>query len=187
MATYIPSFTSAREETNPHINLHKPKSISLSFSSFSHHDNIPKVETSHGGKNIVIPSFEIRESRDDYFLEGEFPGVGSEEHIKAEWTASRTLLVEANVPQVDLEEEWGIVLARTNTSADTKWNEPPSLHEWTRERHTGHFLRTFTFPHDVQQETLKARLTNGLLKMVVSKDTPVKEPQQVPIEITEGL
>jgi HSP20 family molecular chaperone IbpA len=43
------------------------------------------------------------------------------------------------------------------------------LREWLSDRHTGELQRSFTFPHDVDTENLKARLSNGLLKILATK------------------
>ena len=41
---------------------------------------------------------------------------------------------------------------------------------WLNERHTGALQRRrFTFPHVVDPETVKARLSRGLLKILVPK------------------
>ena len=40
---------------------------------------------------------------------------------------------------------------------------------WLNERHTGALHRSFTFPHDVDPDRMRARLNHGLLKILVPK------------------
>lgn len=43
------------------------------------------------------------------------------------------------------------------------------LRFWLSERHTGVLQRSFTFPHDVDTESMRARLRDGLVKILVPK------------------
>ncbi|KAF1345793.1 hypothetical protein BDV97DRAFT_28385 [Delphinella strobiligena] len=188
---------------------HKPSSwFDLPFTPFIHQSSEPRLITSHGDKHTIAPLFDVRETSEAYFLEGEFHGVSTTEDIKVEWTGPRTISIEANVSRVDLETEWGIE-TEPKTRAPEEENGRPAepkrtasgksrkdqkarlkdrsaVRQWTCERHVGHYLRTFTFPHDVEQESVKARLSQGLLKMMILKKEATKEVQRVPIDITEG-
>lgn len=183
----------------------------LPFAPFIHQSSEPRLVTSHGDKHTIAPLFDVRETPEAYFLEGEFHGVSTTEDIRVEWTGPRTISIEANVSRVDLETEWGIdIEPKTKGKApeeedgrpaepkrtasgksgkdqkQAKFKDQSAIRQWTSERHVGHYHRTFTFPHDVKQESVKARLSQGLLKMMILKKEATKEAQRVPIDITEG-
>lgn len=45
----------------------------------------------------------------------------------------------------------------------------PVVREWLSERRVGHYQRTFTFPTDVDASAIRARLGQGLLRVLVPK------------------
>jgi HSP20 family molecular chaperone IbpA len=57
---------------------------------------------------VFLPNFDIRETDDAYYLEGEFPGVRDRDSIFIEHLGSRGLLIEARSKKLDLSREWGI-------------------------------------------------------------------------------
>lgn len=63
-----------------------------------------------GHIRISSPSFDIRETDDAYYLEGEFPGVRDPNAIFIERLGSRALLIEARATKLDLKQEWGVEL-----------------------------------------------------------------------------
>lgn len=63
----------------------------------------------------------------------------------------------------------------------TRYVAPP-LRTLASERHTGEVKRVFSFPEDVDHDSLKARLNQGLLRVMVTKVEPMK-PKPVPIEV----
>jgi HSP20 family molecular chaperone IbpA len=71
---------------------------------------------------------------------------------------------------------------------DGEHHKGPQVRDWLCERRTGHYQRTFTFPAEVDISGVKARLGQGLLRVMVPK---VKESEiqakKVPIENVEGL
>ncbi|KAF2182565.1 HSP20-like chaperone, partial [Zopfia rhizophila CBS 207.26] len=93
------------------------------------------------------PDFDVRETEWAYFLEGEFPGIKDRDSIRLEWVDYRTLAIETRIPRIDLAEEW----------------------EWLSERRVGLYQRTFTFPADVDASQVRARLGQGLLRILVPK------------------
>jgi HSP20 family molecular chaperone IbpA len=135
-----------------------------------------KAAGEQGDHPSFAPNFDVRESADYYFLEGEFPGVANKNDIHIEWVGRRTLVIEVRVARLDEEAEWGISLKPTEYMSE---NEDGGSHrherrnlklrEWLNDRHTGELQRSFTFPHDVDTENLKARLSNGLLKILATK------------------
>ncbi|EXJ64892.1 hypothetical protein A1O7_01231 [Cladophialophora yegresii CBS 114405] len=57
----------------------------------------------------------------------------------------------------------------------------PEQQYWISERHVGEFTRSFSFPHRVNQEGVKASLKNGILNIVVPK-APAHESRRIAIE-----
>ncbi|KAF2139888.1 uncharacterized protein K452DRAFT_289271, partial [Aplosporella prunicola CBS 121167] len=56
----------------------------------------------------------------------------------------------------------------TNTNTNTN-HAGLLVREWLSERRLGHYQRTFTFPTDVDAAAIRARLGQGLLRVVVPK------------------
>ncbi|CAI9627179.1 unnamed protein product [Alternaria burnsii] len=50
--------------------------------------------------------FELRETSEAYFLEGEFPGISGGTAIKVHWLDERTLRVKGIIHKTDLKTEW---------------------------------------------------------------------------------
>jgi len=59
-------------------------------------------------EHVFLPNFDIRETADAYYLEGEFPSVRDRDSIFIEHLGSRGLLIEARSKKLDLSREWGI-------------------------------------------------------------------------------
>ncbi|ETI28840.1 hypothetical protein G647_01292 [Cladophialophora carrionii CBS 160.54] len=59
--------------------------------------------------------------------------------------------------------------------------QQPEQQYWITERHVGEFTRSFSFPHRVNQEAVKASLKNGILSIVVPK-APAPESRRIAIE-----
>jgi len=152
----------------------------LRLHSGSHHDN--------RGEPILAPDFDVRESNGYYFLEGELAGIASKDKLSIEWVGRRTLLIEATVDKVDEEAEWGVRLQSSPEGTEARNSSDPERHEshsgkhqsekrmhgkplrvWMNERHTGALQKSFTFPCDVDAEHMRAKLTNGLVKILVPK------------------
>jgi len=148
---------------------------------------------------MTAPNFDVRESANYYFLEGEFPGIGSKSDIHIEWVGHRTLVVEARVAKLDEEAEWSISHGRSDNKSDKEGSgvatengygfgherKGKELRELLHDRHRGKLQRSFTFPYKVDAENLKARLSNGLLKMLVTKSTPEEGEPRKRIEIED--
>ena len=159
----------------------------LRLRSNSHHD-------SHG-EPMIAPDFDLRESDGYYFLEGELAGIASKDDLNIEWVGRRTLLIEATVNKVDEEAEWGIHLqssplsprtveiegAEARNSGEPERHESHNKHQREKrihgkalrvlmnERHTGALQKSFTFPCDINAEQMRAKLTNGLVRILVPK------------------
>jgi len=129
-----------------------------------------------------LPRFDVRETTDAYFLEGEFPGIQSKDDLVLEWSSDWTLTVSANIQRLSPATEWG---SKWHSAYD-ELHEPVAIHAkhdaqhhaaskmettrtWLFERTTGNFLRSFTFAHEVNQDGLRAKLEQELLKVLVPK------------------
>jgi len=78
--------------------------------------------------------------------------------------------------------------AESEPKPDGEHHKGPQVRDWLCERRIGHYQRTFTFPAEVDISGVRARLGQGLLRVMVPK---VKESEiqakKVPIENVEGL
>jgi len=76
------------------------------------YDTLRSAHRHHGHseaeESVAFPNFDIRETADAYFLEGEFPGIRDPNSIFIERLGTRGLLVEARSTKLDLEKEWGV-------------------------------------------------------------------------------
>ncbi|KAK8162589.1 hypothetical protein IWX90DRAFT_487347 [Phyllosticta citrichinensis] len=145
-------------------------------------------------RDALAPDFDVRETDSAFYLEGELPGIASTSAIRLHWIDRRTLTIEATVEKVDLEAEWGLLRPIRGTSvqsssdgddmvvdkspavegvveANAVEDKPskPVVREWLAERRCGQYQRTFTFPTDVDAEAIRARLGQGLLRVLVPK------------------
>ncbi|KAL3489142.1 HSP20-like chaperone [Aspergillus germanicus] len=62
-----------------------------------------------------------------------------------------------------------------------KKSPTPAYKFWATERSVGEFHRTFTFPTRVDQESVKASLTNGILSVVLPKE-PTPQLKKIRVE-----
>jgi HSP20 family molecular chaperone IbpA len=68
----------------------------------------PPLRRDHGHDSVYTPDFDLRETSDAYFLDGEFPSIQGRDAINLQWIDARTLRVEGTVYKVDLKKEWGV-------------------------------------------------------------------------------
>jgi len=156
-------------------------------------------------EHLFTPNFDIRETADAYYLEGEFPSVRDRDSIFIENLGSRGLLIEARSKKLDLGREWGIDthLAEEPSEAravkTVKWKEskggkdqeggeqPAGLRvrDCLSERPVGCLQRSFTFPEPVDFKNLKARLKDGLLRVRVPKMAGASGADRFAIEFDE--
>jgi HSP20 family protein len=57
-------------------------------------------------KRNLSPNFDVRETAEAYFLEGEFPGINGAHALKVEWLEGNSLRVTGHIYKTDLEAEW---------------------------------------------------------------------------------
>ena len=139
------------------------------------------------------PRFDVRETKDSFLLDGELPGV-RQENIEIEFSDPHTLVVKGRVGETDestsnsnyhhptVEEEGaGDKSSETNESSSTAVqksqaqapakSQEPDYKVWFSERRTGSFHRTFTFPVRANQDGVRASLKDGILSIVVPKES----------------
>lgn len=156
------------------------------------------------------PRFDVRVLDDTFFLEGEFPGVESSDQIELSTIDSNILIVTANVSRLDVVTEWNLDNV-PNVPTATPGNEEVSRHGsetgesleprqqvkqtksavkepsiWISERKIGRLQRSFSFPSTVDFTTMRARLGNGILKIMVRQfpNSNAKNVRNIPIERT---
>ncbi|KAL1993013.1 hypothetical protein VTN49DRAFT_3770 [Thermomyces lanuginosus] len=142
------------------------------------------------------PRFDVRETKDSYLLDGELPGV-RQENIEIEFSDPHTLVIKGRVSETNeatsnsnsnyhpptVEEEGaGDKSSETNESSSSTAvqksqaqspakSQEPEYKVWLSERRTGSFHRTFTFPVRVNQDGVRASLKDGILSIVVPKES----------------
>lgn len=57
-------------------------------------------------KRDLCPNFDVRETNEAYFLEGEFPGVSGPHAVRVEWLDGNSLRVTGHIYKTDLEADW---------------------------------------------------------------------------------
>jgi HSP20 family protein len=106
------------------------------------------------------PTFDMKETKDAYQLEGELPGVKLD-NIDIEYVDAHTINIKGHTE-------------RTSKVDEGSW--------WMTERSTGDFRRTFSFPSAVDQEKTRAQLKDGVLSVTVPKVAPTFDAKKVTVE-----
>ncbi|KAI9851078.1 MAG: hypothetical protein M1838_004510 [Thelocarpon superellum] len=158
-----------------------PKSLVHYFNRGEMSANERKVQ-----RGVLSPDFDIRETDSHYFLEAELPGLEDKSAINMEWTSSRTLVVEGQMERPKLAAMWkehaqdGGALHRCpkcdDEAKDDKDHEREHDHTsedgskfLLDERKIGPYRRAFSFPVDVDQSAMRAKLRVGLLEIKIPK------------------
>jgi HSP20 family molecular chaperone IbpA len=68
----------------------------------------PQLRRNHSDESIYTPDFDLRETSDAYFLDGEFPGIQGRGAIHLQWMDGRTMRVQGTVHKLDIKTEWGV-------------------------------------------------------------------------------
>lgn len=173
-------------------------------SSTPHHHNAFRSQLSS-----FTPSFDIRETKDSYVLDGELPGVTDKSALDLTFVDENTLVIKGRVERNNetgkpsttteeaatettatkyhaptVEEEGGESSAVTKTSGTSTEVEKQDNGEkyWIRERYVGEFQRAFNFPQSVDHDAVKASLKDGILSIVVPKKTKPEGFRKINIE-----
>ena len=103
---------------------------------------------------------DVKENENDYELQVEVPGV-SKENIS-----------------IDYENGYVTIAAKTNKSKDEKDKEGNYIR---RERYSGSYSRSY-YVGDVDRESIKAKLDNGVLSIIVPKAKTEEQKKAIAIE-----
>jgi len=158
------------------------------------------------------PSFDIKETKESYILDGEVPGVTDKSALDLSFVDENTLVVKGRLERntetgkpstpattteateenketkyhaPSVEEEGGESSAVTKTSGTS--GEVEKKHQngekyWIRERYVGEFQRAFNFPQSVDHDAVKASLKDGILSIVVPKKTKPEGFRKISVE-----
>ncbi|KAL1993016.1 hypothetical protein VTN49DRAFT_3773 [Thermomyces lanuginosus] len=165
---------------------------------FVRHNNASSTRRHKNARTVssFTPRFDVRETKDSYLLDGELPGV-RQENIEIEFSDPHTLVIKGRVgetneatsnsnsnyhPPTVEEEGAGDKSSETNESSSSTAvqksqaqspakSQEPEYKVWLSERRTGSFHRTFTFPVRVNQDGVRASLKDGILSIVVPKES----------------
>ena len=110
------------------------------------------------------PSFDVKEDKDHYLLEGEIPGIEHKD-VVVEFSDDRNLTL---IGHTEYSRDEGELPGRVAESKDVAQLATKSTY-WMSERSVGEFARSFSFPNRVDQGNVKASLRNGVLGVVVPK------------------
>ena len=105
----------------------------------------------------VFPSINLTEDKDHYYLRAELPGISAED-----------LDIQATGNNLSISGERKIEVEKGNVRYHRK------------EREEGKFSRAISLPGDIDADGVSASLTNGILKVSVSKAEKAK-PKQISI------
>lgn len=166
--------------------------------------------------NSFTPSFDVKETKDSYVLDGELPGITDKSSLDLTFVDPHTLVIKGRVERNNesgkpedtaadatttnsapatpaesetsstnyhapmVEEEGGEATVSATEGAVTKAASAPTEVQkqqnpenpnkyWIRERYVGEFQRSFSFPHKVDHDAVKASLKDGILSVVVPK------------------
>jgi HSP20 family molecular chaperone IbpA len=123
------------------------------------------------------PDVDIRDAISHYLIELECPGVKDPTDIQCQWTSQRRLTVSGTttrpeyVPHNDAESLVlmpGVCREKDIPALKDSERERP-VYVVLGERRIGSFRRLFTFPVEVEHESMTARLEAGLLRIKVMK------------------
>jgi HSP20 family protein len=107
------------------------------------------------------PSADIRESDRAYVVEAELPGLKKED-VSMELVNENTLKLSGSF----------------NSEKEEEGKE-----FWSKERMTGAFRRSFTFPTKLDPAKIKASMENGVLRVEIAKTEEDQAAKKLPIKI----
>ena len=113
----------------------------------------------NANSGVWVPPVDVLESRDSYLIRAELPGMKREDF--------------------NLEVREGTL----TLSGERRFEEPAKGVEYHRiERVSGKFARSFSLPHTVKSDEIKASYRDGILEIHVPKAEEAK-PKQIAIKI----
>ncbi|KAK9456229.1 HSP20-like chaperone [Dipodascopsis uninucleata] len=126
------------------------------------------------GSHSFVPRFDIRETENSFYLDGELPGV-EKDNLDIDLIDQNTLRIKGSIERrqelVNGDSRIEEISAEVGGGKEAKSTqvETPSHSYWAAERHVGRFSRTFRFPRAIDSSGITAILKNGLLRIKVPK------------------
>ncbi|KAJ5325121.1 HSP20-like chaperone [Penicillium brevicompactum] len=124
------------------------------------YDNFMSQKSFSSLRSTFTPTFDVRETKDGYELEGELPGV-KQKDIEIDYPDSNTMQIKGHTEH-------------TSEEKDGSW--------WVSERYMGDFRRLFRFPSPVDRDATHAHLKDGILTITVPKTEKHDETKKITIE-----
>ncbi|KAK4224698.1 putative heat shock protein [Podospora fimiseda] len=150
------------------------------FDKYARDIGSPSSHDSSSGLQNFNPKFDVTEHDKDYTLQGELPGVPSN-NVSIEFTDPQTMVISGHVEKKHEEGDPSLKLTGTDSkkiegkkgdksSSTAKSSEESSKPKyWLSERSFGEFSRVFSFPNSVDQDKVEAKFNNGILDITVPK------------------
>ncbi|KFY17997.1 hypothetical protein V491_04889 [Pseudogymnoascus sp. VKM F-3775] len=133
------------------------------------------------------PKFDVRELPDSYELQGELPGI-EQKDVEIEFSDQGTLTVRGKTERsytagtppagfIEAPVSHGAIEGGQTTVEDESRGQATKGRDerrenskyWVSERSVGEFSRSFSFPHTIDQDQVRASLKNGILDIVIPK------------------
>ncbi|KAH0605041.1 uncharacterized protein H6S33_005023 [Morchella sextelata] len=153
----------------------------------SHNSNNNHHTSTPTNRRAFTPNFDVHETDAAFVLEGELPGLENKSHVNIEFTDDNTLLIRGRIERKvhsaggndsgenkenEKQEDKGKQVVKKGESVKEKENA--GVRYWVAERSVGEFQRSFSFPGQVEVESVKASLEDGVLRIVVPKREAVR-------------
>jgi len=135
-----------------------------------------------GQDETICPRADIRETSGRYYIDVDLPGLSSVTELRVRWSTPRVIVVTAEIKRSLTEEEQSDAAA-THKSATAQVNSQDAakdvkqhtkrphhiVHFLKKERRIGSYLRAFEFGVNIDHDSLKSKLQNGVLTLIVDK------------------
>ncbi|KAI5838557.1 putative heat shock protein Hsp30/Hsp42, partial [Morchella snyderi] len=157
----------------------------LAGHNFNHNQRSPTPTN----RQVFTPNFDVHETNAAFVLEGELLRLENKSHVNIEFIDDNALLIKGRIKRKvhsttasDVEvgenkenqkrEDKGKQLVKKDESV--KERENLGVRYWVAERSVGELQRSFSFPRQVEVESVKASLEDGVLGIVVPKREVVR-------------
>jgi len=131
------------------------------------------------------PRADIRETPQKYYIDVEFPGLGSAADLLIRWSNPRVIVISGNIRRNLIPEDKQLAAAPdTDDDANTQHlrKKDNLVHYLKRERHIGKSIRAFEFVAEVDHDSLMVKLQHGLLKISIDKKPHEEIKNKINIE-----
>jgi HSP20 family molecular chaperone IbpA len=180
------------------------------FRLLEDYDRVSRELASDTFSNVASfsPKCDVKEDNDAYTIHCEVPGI-PQDRINIEWSDGNTLTISGSTEQRSesgtrpqgfvegekkdkehqptVEDEPESSTKEESTAVATKGQQEVAKASaeskyWVTERSYGSFTRSFSFPVRVDQDAVKAKLTNGVLEITVPKSRRTNQKKTIAIE-----